>query len=70
MNGNSAFGPVLLHLRVAFHENQNNPEIRILRERLGTPARLPLPGLFAAELLEFAYQIKLKRGLGQLRQPV
>jgi len=60
MNRNSAFRPVLFHLRVGFHQNQNNPEIRILRERPGTPPCLPLPGFFAAELLDFAYQIKLK----------
>ena len=60
MNGNSTIGPVLFHLCVGLHQDQNNPEIGILCERLRASACLPLPGLLDPELLEFAYQIELK----------
>jgi hypothetical protein len=60
MDRDPALGPVLVHLCVGLHQDQNDSEIGILRERLGTPSCLALPRVFVAELSKFFEQIELQ----------
>jgi len=53
MNGDPTFGLVLIHLCVGLHQDQNNAEIWILRERLRAPSCFALPRVLLAELLKF-----------------
>jgi hypothetical protein len=58
MDRDSGIGMVLLHLRVGLHENQDNPEVWILGERLGTTPGFSLPRVLTPELSEFLRQIE------------
>jgi hypothetical protein len=60
MNGDPTVGSVLIHLRIGLHQNQNDSEIWILRERLGTPSRLALPRVFLTEEMKFRQQVELQ----------
>jgi hypothetical protein len=50
---------MLPHFCAALHQNQNDSEIWVFRERFGTPASLPLPGVFTPQLLQFSFEVDL-----------
>lgn len=64
MDRDSGIGMVLLHLRVGLHENQDNPEVWILGERLGTTSGFSLPRVLTPELPEFLRQIESQEWVG------
>jgi hypothetical protein len=68
LNGDPSLGSVLAHASAAFHQNKNDSEIWILRQRFGTPPAFSLPGLFSPELLQLAIQVDLQKRLRQPRQ--
>jgi len=51
LNGDPPLCSVLAHSCAALHQNQNDSEIWIFRERFGTSPRFSLPGVFLPELL-------------------
>jgi hypothetical protein len=59
LNGDPPLCPVLAHSSAALHQDQNDSEIWIFRERLGTPPSFPLPGVFSPELLQLSFQVDL-----------
>ena len=66
LNGDPPLCSVLAHSCAALHQNQNDSEVRIFRERFGTRPSCPLPGLFSPELLQLTIQVDSQQ---RFRQP-
>jgi hypothetical protein len=70
MDRDPGIGMMLLHLCVRLHEDQDDPEVRVLREGLRTAPRLALPRVFLPKAPKFVREIELQEWAGQVRQPV
>jgi hypothetical protein len=55
LNGNPPLCPVLAHSSAGLHQNQNNSEIWMFRERFGTPPGFSLPRVFLPQLLQLSF---------------
>jgi hypothetical protein len=70
LNGDPPLCSVLAHSCAALHQNQNDPQIWIFRERFGASPGFSLPGVFLPELLQLSFHVDLQQWFRQPGQSI